>query len=57
MRGKGIARILVDNAILTYSGYTIMSDVTSKTLLKIFKNKRFETDVIDDDYFLVYKKN
>lgn len=57
MRGKGIARILVDNAILTYSGYTIISDVTSKTLLKIFKNKRFETDVIDDDYFLVYKKN
>jgi len=56
MRGKGIARILVDNAILTYPDYTIMSDVTSSTLLKIFKNKRFETAVIDEDYYLVYKK-
>lgn len=56
MRGKGIARILVDNAIISYPNYTIMSDVTSKTLLRIFTNKRFESSIIDDDYYLVYRE-
>jgi len=56
MRGKGIARILVDNDIISYPNYTVMSDVTSKTLLNIFKKKRFDVSVIDDDYYLVYKE-
>ncbi len=56
MRGKGIARVLVNNIILSYSNYTIMSDVTSKTLLKIFKSKQFDVTDIDDGYYMVSKR-
>lgn len=55
MRGKGIARILVNNILTTYQKYTIMSDVTNATLLNIFKAKYFNTAIIDDGYYLVYK--
>lgn len=56
MRGKGIARVLVNNIILAYPHYTIMSDVTSKTLLKIFNSKQFDTTEIDEGYYLVSKR-
>lgn len=55
MRGKGIARILVNNVIMTYKKHTIMSDVTNPALLNIFKSRNFDSKIIDDGYYLVYK--
>lgn len=54
-QGKGIASRLIDFIIITYNRYTIISDVTSPYLLKIFKKRKFETSLIDEDYYLVFK--
>ena len=55
-RGEGIASRLVDNVILEYGDRTIMSDVTSPSLLGIFRKRGFDISRIDDGYSLVYRE-
>ena len=55
-RGEGIASRLVDNVILEYGDRTIMSDVTSQSLLGIFRKRGFDISRIDDGYSLVYRE-
>ena len=55
-RKKGMASRLIDNVILTFKGYTIMSDVTSVALMKVFEKRKFNVSKIDEGYNLVYKK-
>lgn len=55
-RSNGIASRLIDNVILNFANYTVISDVTSRNMMKIFTKRHFSVAQIDKEYFLVYKE-
>ena len=55
-RRKGVAGKLVDFAIENYQGYCLISDVSNTSSIPIYKERNFECEKIDDDYFLVIHK-
>lgn len=55
-RRKGIARRLIDFVIENYQNHYLVGDVSNASSMTIYKERNFECEKIDDDYFLVVRK-
>jgi len=55
-RRRGIAKKLIDFTIEKYQNSYIVGDVSNVSSITLYKERNFECEKIDDDYFLVIRK-
>lgn len=55
-RRKGIASAMVDYLMDKYEEYNLVSDVSNKGSLEIYKARGFEIEQIDNEYYLILHK-
>lgn len=55
-RNKGIASLLIDKIITLFAEYHIITDVSNKDSLGIYKTRNFKQEDIDDHYFFLHRR-